>query len=122
MLASFARKMDVEYTESLDGITADKLKGFFVGWKSPHSPQKHLSILKRSAHVILALDPDSQRVIGFVTALSDGTQSAFIPLLEVLPDYQRRGIGIELMKRLLKKINAIPAIDVTCDPQLQGFY
>lgn len=61
-------------------------------------------------------------MVGFVTAISDGVQSAFIPLLEVLPSYRGKGIGTELMFRILKKLGRIPAIDLTCDPGLQGFY
>ena len=69
-----------------------------------------------------ARDSARRKVVGYVTALSDGKQAAFIPLLEVLPDYQRRGIGTELMNRMLKTLDHIPAIDLMCDRQLQKFY
>ena len=39
---------------------------------------------------MLARD-DAGRVVGFVTAISDGVLSAYIPLLEVLPEYQGAG-------------------------------
>ena len=98
------------------------LAGFFQGWKKPHAPETHLEILRQSSHVVLAVDSSASRVVGFVTVLSDGRQAAFIPLLEVLSNYQHRGIGTELMKRVLAKFSSIPAIDLTCDPHLQGFY
>jgi ribosomal protein S18 acetylase RimI-like enzyme len=114
--------MKVDYRDSLDGITPDMLEGFFRGWKAPNTPGAHLQIMRNSNYAVLAVDPARRKVVGFVTALTDGIQAAYIPLLEVLPDYQRRGIGTELMKRILKKLEGTPAIDLTCDPQLQKFY
>ena len=40
---------------------------------------------------------------GFVTALSDGDFAAFIPLLEVFPEYHGQGVGSELVTRLLAR-------------------
>lgn len=112
----------IQYADSVKGITTEMLQGFFEGWKRPHSPEGHLTILKNSDHVVLAIDPEAEKVIGFVTALTDGVQAAFIPLLEVLPAYRSRGIGSALMSKMLKKLRGIPAIDLTCDPSLQDFY
>lgn len=114
--------MNIFYTDSLANIKPSNLDGFFGGWKAPHSPHAHLEILRRSAHFIIAIDPATQNAVGFVTALTDGIQAAFIPLLEVLPSHQGQGIGTELMKRLLEKLDGIPAIDLTCDPERQSFY
>ncbi|MCL0065492.1 GNAT family N-acetyltransferase [Dehalococcoidia bacterium] len=69
-----------------------------------------------------AIDTGAKRGIGFITALTDHIQSAFIPLLEVLPDYRNRGIGKELASRMLAELKGIPAIDIICDPELQSFY
>jgi ribosomal protein S18 acetylase RimI-like enzyme len=112
----------IEYTDTLDEIDAGMLQGFFVGWKTPHTPERHLEILKNSDHVLLALDTDKERVVGFITALSDHIQSAFIPMLEVLPEYQGKGIGTELTRLMLERIDNIQAIDLTCDKHLQPFY
>ncbi len=68
----------------------------------------------------LALDGD--RVIGFATAISDGVMSAFIPLLEVLPEYQHQGIGAELIRRLLDQLDDLYMIDLCCDADLEPFY
>jgi GNAT superfamily N-acetyltransferase len=110
----------IRYVDTLDGLTKEALRGFFVGWSHPRTPEEHLGILEGSDCVVLAVEDD--RVVGFVTALSDGVQSAFIPLLEVLPKYRGRGIGTGLMHRMLEKLAPIPAIDLTCDPELRPFY
>jgi GNAT superfamily N-acetyltransferase len=112
----------IRYTESLDDVAPGMLSGFFVGWKAPRTPEEHLRILHGSTYVVLALDPGAGCVVGFVTALSDGVQAAFIPLLEVLPDYQGRGIGTELMTRILRRLDGVPAVDLTCNAPLQRFY
>lgn len=112
----------IVYTTDLEGISPEMLSGFFVGWKCPHNEERHLKILKSSDFVVLAIDTNRKKVVGFITCLTDGIQSAFIPLLEVLPAYQNSGIGSKLVERMLKLIANIPAIDLTCDKNLQPFY
>jgi ribosomal protein S18 acetylase RimI-like enzyme len=112
----------MRYLISADTITVDQLHGFFVGWPNPPSPETHLDILRRSNAVVLAIDEESGRVVGFVNALSDGVLSAFIPLLEVLPKYQGRGIGSELVQRLLAQLGNLYAVDLLCDADVQPFY
>jgi ribosomal protein S18 acetylase RimI-like enzyme len=112
----------IYYQTTLNGITASMLTGFFVGWRSPHTSQTHYQILHNSDFIVLAIDTTTNHVVGFITCISDGIQSAFIPLLQVLPSYQRQGIGSELVRRLLAQIEHLPAIDLTCAPDLQPFY
>ena len=114
--------MAIRYTDSLNGIDASMLNGFFEGWRAPPSPGKHMRILGSSRHVVLAVDDSCRRVIGFITAITDGCHSAFIPLLEVLVPYRRQGIGRELVMRMLHVLRDYPSIDLTCDPELQPFY
>ena len=110
----------MKYIDCIDQITAKQLSGFFVGWKSPLSPERHYDILRGSTHFIVAFDRDI--AVGFVTALSDGVNSSFIPLLEVLPQYQNQDIGSELIRRMLAKLEHITNVDLTCDPGIQPFY
>lgn len=114
--------MSINYTSSLDGITQDRLGGFFVGWPNPPSPETHLRILSGSGEIVLALDSSSDRVIGFITATTDKVISAFIPHLEVLPEFQGNGVGSELVRRMLKRLGRFYAIDLMCDPDVQPFY
>lgn len=112
----------ITYTDSLDGITADKLKGFFVGWPNPPTPETHLRILQGSTHIQLAVDDETGNVVGFMTAISDGVSAAYIPHLEVIPDFKQRGIGSELVKRMLAVLKDIYMIDLMCDADVQPFY
>jgi GNAT superfamily N-acetyltransferase len=112
----------MHYLTSADTITADQLHGFFVGWPNPPSPETHLAILRRSDAVVLAIDEETGQVAGFVNALSDGLLCAFIPLLEVLPAYQGRGIGSELVRLMLAQLGDLYAVDALCDADVQPFY
>ena len=93
-----------------------------MGWPNPPSPDRHLEILKAASHVELAIDDDSRRVIGFVYAISDGILCAYIPLLEVLPEYRKQGIGRELVRRLIERLSGYYMIDLICDDGLRPFY
>lgn len=113
----------ITHTDSLAGITPDHLRGgFFAGWPNPPSPETHLRLLAGSAHAELAVDDTTGDVVGFITTISDGMLSAYIPLLEVLPAYQGRGIGSALVRRMLERLRHLYMVDLLCDPDLQGFY
>jgi len=112
----------VTYTTSLAGVEASMLGGFFEGWRRPLTPQQHLRLLRGSSHVVLAIDERAGKVVAFINALTDGCNSAFLPMLEVLPGYRRRGVGTELLRRMLQVLADYPCIDLTCDPAMQPFY
>ena len=110
------------YKDSLNGISTDMLKGFFVDWPHPPNQETHLLLLKNSSKVMLAIDKHTNQVVGFITAISDGILSAYIPFLEVLPPYKNKGIGKELVNRMLKELDDIYMIDLCCDDDLIPYY
>ena len=112
----------IKYQKVLEGITPEQLDGFFVSWKTPLTNEAFYKILKNSAHFVLAIDDEKNTVVGFINALSDGVQFAFIPMLEVIPEYKNRGIGTELMERMLDTLECYDCVDLTCDMSMQPFY
>jgi ribosomal protein S18 acetylase RimI-like enzyme len=110
------------YKNSLDGISSDMLKDFFVDWPNSPNPQTHLKLLQNSSKVVIALDVHTNQVVGFITAISDGILSAYIPFLEVLPEYKNKGIGKELVKQMLNELNDIYMVDLCCDGDLVPYY
>lgn len=112
----------LNYTTSLDGISPAMLHGFFVDWPNPPSLQKHYELLKNSYKFVLAIDKNEGKVVGFITAISDGVLAAYIPLLEVLPAYQREGIGTKLVEHILQELSDIYMVDLICDESLQRYY
>ena len=114
--------VSIVYLESADTLELNQLGGFFVGWTNPPTTATHLRLLQNSAEVVLALDQEADQVVGFVSAITDGVLTAYIPLLEVLPEYQKRGIGRELMRRMLTRLDKFYMVDLLCDAPLQPFY
>ncbi len=112
----------ISYIDTIEGIAAEHLQGFFVGWPNRPAPATHLRILAGSYAIQLARDDATSAVVGFITAISDGVSCAYIPHLEVLPAYQGRGIGSELVRRMLEQLRHLYMIDLICDTNVQPFY
>jgi ribosomal protein S18 acetylase RimI-like enzyme len=112
----------IEYVDWLDAIQPSQLHGFFVDWPNPPTPETHFQLLAGSDSIVLAVEDDIDAVVGFVTVLTGGVLSAYIPLLEVRPAYQGQGIGRNLVRRLLEQLGDLYMIDLLCDPDLESFY
>lgn len=96
--------------------------GFFDGWPNPPNKDKHRLILEESYKSMVAIDNKTDKIIGFINAISDGVLAAYIPLLEVLPNYQNQGIGSELVKRILLELKDLYMVDLCCDKELVPYY
>jgi ribosomal protein S18 acetylase RimI-like enzyme len=119
--------MAIRFTDTLAGLGPDDFAGgFWVGWPTPPSPTLHYRMLEGSEAFVLAVDDEvpegTPRVAGFVNAVGDGVFAAFIPCLEVLPAYQGRGIGSELVGRLLARLEDRYSVDLVCDDDVVPFY
>jgi len=112
----------IRYTDDVASVRAEMLQGFFVGWPRRPSASQHLEVLRASYRSVVAIDDAHERVAGFVTMVSDGLLTAFIPWLEVLPGYQGQGIGTELMSRILEGTERFYSVDLVCDAALVPYY
>lgn len=110
------------YKNTTNDVSTEMLEGFFVDWPNPPSPKTHLIMLKKSSNVMMAIDESTNQVVGFITAISDGVLSAYIPFLEVLPEYKNKGIGKELVTRMLEELKDIYMIDLCCEEDLVPYY
>lgn len=109
----------IRYQVGVAGVAGSPVAGFFVGWPVAPDEAAFWRVMSAAHRCVLALEGD--RLIGFVHALSDGL-NAFIPWLEVHPDHQGRGIGGELLARLVAELEGHYAIDLCCDPELVAYY
>jgi len=114
--------MNIKYTKDMREITEDMLSGFFVGWPNPPDEVTHLRLLRKSYCSFVAIDTESNNVVGFINSTSDGVLTAYIPLLEVLPEYQDMGIGSKLVKLLLAELKDLYMIDICHDEELKPYY
>lgn len=68
---------------------------------------------------------DGERPVGYVEVVSNGVTDAYIQDLIVHPDYQRRGIGRQLMQRTIDRLraNGIYMVSVIYgEAELQRYY
>lgn len=112
----------IAFAEDAAAVGPDEVEGFFAGWPKHPDGERFQRILRGSYCVVIARDEQSGRLVGFVNAISDGELTAHIPLLEVVPEFQGRGIGSELMRRMLARLAVLPMVDLTCDPELVPYY
>ena len=93
--------MGIDYREDKD-IDAGNLQALFtsVNWESGKYPQQLQSAIARSDYVVTAWNGD--RLVGLMSALSDGFMTAYFPYLVVHPDYQKRGIGTAIVQKVLE--------------------
>jgi ribosomal protein S18 acetylase RimI-like enzyme len=91
-----------------------------VGWNGMEICYKNK--LMTSYYHIAVYDGD--RLIGFVDTTSNGVTDAYIQDLIVHPDYQGKGIGTELMNRVISylKERNIFMISVLFEEKLKPFY
>ena len=93
--------MTIDYRDTHD-IDLDQLAALFdaVGWQKRTTNRTRLSqLVSGSMWVVSAWDGDG--LVGFARAISDGAFNAYISTVAVLPAYQKRGIGRELVRRLM---------------------
>jgi ribosomal protein S18 acetylase RimI-like enzyme len=109
----------IDYEEHGE-IGVPELKPFFKGWRSPPSEEVRARMLAGSAIVVTARD--GGRLVGFVTAITDGVMNAYISLAEVLDEYQGRGVGSEMMKIVIRRLKGHYCIALLTDPDKDGFY
>lgn len=71
-----------------------------VGFSRSADPADLQALLDGARWVISVWQGDA--LVGFVRAISDGVANAYVSTVAVRPDLQRRGIGRELMRRLME--------------------
>ena len=87
-----------------DKVFAEKdLKELFlsVNWLSANYSDRLVKALENSDTVFSAWD--GEKLIGLINAIDDGELTAYAHYLLVNPEYQKMGIGRELIGRLKKK-------------------
>lgn len=118
----YCKRSSIIYSRDMGDVTEEMLGGFFEGWKKDVSPAAHLQILRSSYRAFVAYDTDINRVVGFITAISDGVLCAYIPLLEVLPSHRGKRVGTWLLRLMRKELGSLYMLDICHDEELTAFY
>ena len=95
-----------------------------VGWTNyTTNPTMLKNALEHSLFILTARDEEG-KLIGFLRAVGDGYSILYIQDIIVLPEYQRQGIGTQLLRQTLKYFNEVYQIILTTDSELKtiAFY
>lgn len=95
-----------------------------VGWTNYTSnPTMLRNALENSLFLISARDEEG-KLIGFLRAVGDGYSIVYIQDIIVLPEYQRQGIGTQLLRQTLDRFKEVYQMILTTDSELKtvAFY
>ncbi|MBP2031208.1 GNAT superfamily N-acetyltransferase [Methanohalophilus levihalophilus] len=89
-------------------------------WSSAQKPEQLYRALMNSHSLVSAWD--GEKLVGLANAISDGHLVVYYPHLLVLPEYQRSGIGKQLMDVMSKKYSGFHQQMLTSDVNSVDFY
>ena len=120
-LTALIGPMKIEYSFS-DAITESEVIELYEanGWSSAKKPQLLMGALTGSHSLVTARH--GSKLVGLGNAISDGHLVVYYPHLLVLPAYQRRGIGKEIMSRMKQRYGHFHQQQLTADGQAIAFY
>ena len=95
-----------------------------TGWNVKYQLSRDdlMRALRASWYMLSAYD--GERLVGFGGLVSDGVLHAMVYELIVLPEYQGRGIGAEILERLVKQCReaGVRDIQLFCARGKRAFY
>jgi GNAT superfamily N-acetyltransferase len=91
-----------------------------VGWSSADKPAALHKGLLASHSLVTAWDGEG--LVGLCNAISDGHLVVYFPHLVVRPDYQGRGIGTQLMTRMMARYGGFHQQALIADGRAIDFY
>jgi ribosomal protein S18 acetylase RimI-like enzyme len=112
----------ITYRQDHDAIDLPQLGALFVtagwGWRAENPPM--LAAMVEGSRFVASAH-DGEKLVGFARAISDGVTNAYVTTVAVLPVYQRRGIGAELMRMLMEGRDTIRFV-LHANPDVKDFY
>jgi GNAT superfamily N-acetyltransferase len=95
-----------------------------TGWNGngKYTKEDLFKAISNSWYLISAYE--EEKFIGFGRIISDGVYQTFIADMIVLPDYQKQGVGRNIMNLLIYKCKSsgIKWVQLTCAKGKQNFY
>jgi ribosomal protein S18 acetylase RimI-like enzyme len=112
----------IAFRNASGSIDVDELARLFeaVGWQERARDRGRLEQMVRGSMYGVSAH-DDRALVGYARAISDGAFNAYVSTVAVLPAYQRRGIGRDLVRRLLDGRDHIQFV-LHADPRVHAFY
>jgi GNAT superfamily N-acetyltransferase len=103
-------------------IDSEALNSLFAAAWENHQETDFQPVLSRSLLYVCAYTDD--HLIGFVNMAWDGGVHAFLLDTTVHPDFQRQGIGVELVRKAAEatRERGVEWVHVDYEPHLEAFY
>ncbi|HUL56270.1 MAG TPA: GNAT family N-acetyltransferase [Usitatibacter sp.] len=113
--------MTISWSHSIEGIDWREMETLYrlapLGNKSAALLE---TVYGNSRYCCIVRDAD--RIVGAGRALADGGDCSYLCDVAILPDYQGRGIGKEIVKRLVELSGGHKKIILYSVPGKEGFY
>lgn len=116
--------MNIHYSQDKN-IPAKTLLDFFTEAGSPDAKYGDdlVRAVTNSDTVITAWDKDNNKLAALITALDDGSLSAYVRLMTVAPAYRGKGINDELLKQIQEIYKDYPFVySIAPDDFHAGFF
>lgn len=112
---------NIQYSETRELALASVLELYRANeWSSAEKPELLHKALRASHSLVTAWD--GTRLVGLGNAISDGHLVVYYPHLLVLPEYQGRGIGTGIMRRLMARYEGFHQHMLVADGGALDFY
>ncbi len=111
----------ISYSETADLPLASVVALYRANdWSAAEKPELLHKALLASHSLITAWENNT--LVGLGNAISDGYLVVYYPHLLVLPEYQRHGIGTEIMRRLIARYQGFHQHMLVADGRALEFY
>ena len=103
-------------------IDPTELAGLFVGttWADGRSADKIKIMLENSTlHISVWREG---KIIGFLRVITDNVYRAVLDDLVVHPNFRKQGIGTEIMRQMMKRLEHLEEISLDCEDELLPYY
>jgi len=113
--------MTIRYSDETKPSMAEVVELYrTVRWSSANKPDSLHAGLVASHSLVTAWD--EKMLVGLGNAISDGHLVVYFPHLIVRPEYQGKGIGTELMGRMMKRYRGFHQQTLLADGRAVDFY
>lgn len=104
-------------------VTQKELEELFLQleWQSGRHGSRLYHAVKNSGYYITARN-SGRELVGLISALDDGAINVYIPYALIHPDYQRRGIGRNMIERLQEHYRDFLRITLISYSESAAFY
>ncbi|GAA0715616.1 hypothetical protein GCM10009430_10320 [Aquimarina litoralis] len=102
----------------------EELKIFFLqtSWAKDRTIESIQKLLKHTKIFVVIRNEDTNQLIGFGRAISDGVFRALLDDIVIDTKYRGNGLGKQIIRELLKELDEVEQIFLNTKPALEEFY